>query len=146
MAAGEPEELPVEVLLQEDCAAAVDPGVRRGGVKAGSDDSITDPPVVQSLLPFLPHFCHIFATFSFPFCLVLTQRMPYFATFLLHFRSTLPPSLPPFSSFSGPFKNTTSPFSALLLPFLEGGNPLNYGGYKKSAIGGSILGGLRGLN
>ena len=27
-----------------------------------------------------------------------------------------------------------------------GGNPLNYGEYKKSAIGGLILGGLRGLN
>ena len=40
MAAGEPEELPVRVLLQEDCAAAVDPSVGRGGVKAGSDDSI----------------------------------------------------------------------------------------------------------
>ena len=48
--AGEPEELSVEVLLQEDCAAAVDPGVGRCGVKAGSDDSIRDPPVVQSLL------------------------------------------------------------------------------------------------
>ena len=39
VAAGEPEEL-----LQEDCAATVDPGVGRGGVKAGSDDSIRYPP------------------------------------------------------------------------------------------------------
>ena len=46
--AGEPEELHVEVLLKEDCAAAVDPGVGRGGVKAGSDDSIRDPPVVRA--------------------------------------------------------------------------------------------------
>ena len=47
VAAGEPEELPVEVLLQEDCtAAAVDPGVGRGCVKAGSDDSIRDPTAV----------------------------------------------------------------------------------------------------
>ena len=36
VAAGEPEELPVEVLLQEDCAAAVDFGVGRGGDLEGS--------------------------------------------------------------------------------------------------------------
>ena len=49
VAAGEPEELPVEVLLQEDCAAAVDPG--RGGVKAGSDDFIRDPEVAKNDWP-----------------------------------------------------------------------------------------------
>ena len=43
MAAGEPEEVPVEVLLQGDCATAVDPGIGRGGVKVGSDDSISCP-------------------------------------------------------------------------------------------------------
>ena len=52
--AGEPEELHVEVLLKEDCAAAVDPGVGRGGVKAGSDDSIRDPPVVRASFMILP--------------------------------------------------------------------------------------------